>query len=146
MKFIIPEYKINPIIKNLLKEDRDYLLPQNHPMIKVIKGSFGKEPLIFHTSYAAPFAEDDSYVDVEITYSIPKISLWKEDDMYKGTVHILVEEIFLNLNEHTEQVYGYHDIPAWIWDDIQDYLADKIEDWRLPVAVDFIIKVKKREI
>lgn len=146
MKFIIPENRINSIVKNIIKEDRDYLLPQNHPMIKVIRGSFGKEPFIFNTSYDAPFAEDDSYVDVEITYSIPKINLWKEDDMYKGTIHILVEKLILSLGENTEQVYGYHDIPTWIWDDIQDYLSDKINDWNLPVECDFDIKVKKKQI
>lgn len=146
MKFIIPENRINPIVKNLIKEDIDYVLPQNHPMIKVIRGSFGKEPFIFNTSYTAPFAEDDSHVDVEITYSIPKINLWKEDDMYKGTIYILVEEIFLSLNEHTEQVYGYHDIPTWIWDDLSDYLRDKITDWNLPVDCDVNIEIRKKGI
>jgi hypothetical protein len=146
MKFIIPENRVNSIVKNLLNEDRDYMLPQNHPMIKVIRGSFGKEPFIFNTSYTAPFAEDDSYVDVEITYSIPKMNLWKEDDMYKGTIYILVEKIILSLGEYADRVYGYHDIPTWIWDDLQDYSADNINDWNLPVEVDFNIEIKKKEI
>jgi hypothetical protein len=144
MKFIIPENRINLIIKNLIKEDRDYMLPQNHPMIKVIRGSFGREPFIFNTSYAAPFTEDDSYVDVKIVYSIPEINLWKKDDMYEGTIYILVEKIILSLGGYSDQVYGYHDIPTWIWDDLQDHSDDNINDWNLPVEVDFNIEIKKK--
>jgi hypothetical protein len=144
MKFIIPENRVSNLMENLLNEDRDYLLPQNHPLIKTIKASFGKEPFIFNTSYVAPFAEDDSVVDVHIAYSTPKINLWKEDEMYKGTIYILVEKIILSLREDAEQVYGYHDIPTWIWDDLQDHLADSISDWNIPVDVDFDITIKKK--
>jgi hypothetical protein len=146
MKFIIPENKINSIVKNLLNEDRSYLLPQNHPMIKVIRGSFGKEPFSYNTSYAEPFSEDNSYIDVKIVYSIPEINLWKKDDMYEGTIYILVEKIILSLGEYSDQVYGYHDIPTWIWDDLQDHLGDNINDWNLPVECDVNIEVKKKEI
>jgi hypothetical protein len=144
MKFIIPKNRVSNLMENLLKEDRDYMLPQNHPMIKVIRGSFGREPFIFNTSYAAPFAEDDSYVDVKIVYSIPEINLWKKDDMYEGTIYILVEKIILSLGGYSYQVYGYHDIPTWIWDDLQDHLTDNINDWNLPVEVDFNLEIKKR--
>ena len=146
MKFIIPENRVNSIVKNLIKEDRDYLLPHNHPMIKVIKGLLGKEPFIFNTSYAAPFAEDDSQVDVEITYSIPQINLWTDNDMFIGTMYILVEKIILSLGGYSDQVYGYHDIPTWIWDDLSDYLKDKINDWNLPVDCDVNIEIRKKGI
>lgn len=144
MKFIIPENRINPIVGNLIKEDSDYLLPQNHPMTKVIRGLFGKEPFIFNTTYNTPFAEDDSYVDVKILYSIPEINLWKKDDTYEGTIYILVEKIILSLGRYSDQVYGYHDIPTWIWDDLLDNLADNINDWNLPVEVDFTLEIKER--
>jgi hypothetical protein len=144
MKFIIPKNRVSNLMGNLIKEDRDYMLPQNHPMIKVIRGSFGKEPFIFNTSYEAPFAEDDSYVDVKIIYSIPEINLRKEDDTYIGTIYILVEKIILSLGEDVDQVYGYNDIPTWIWDDLLDHLADNINDWNLPVEVDFDLEIKKR--
>lgn len=146
MKFIIPENRVNSIVKNLIKEDEDHLLPHNHPMIKVIKGLLGKEPFIFNTSYEAPFAEDNSQVDVEITYSIPQINLWTDNDMFIGTIYILVEKIILSLDGYSDQVYGYDDIPTWIWMDLQDYLADKINDWNLPVDCDFNIEVKKKRI
>ena len=139
MKFIIPENRVNNVMVNYLNEDNDKRLPQNHPMIKAIKGSFGKEPYEFETNYSAPYSLGDEYVDAKIIYTVPVISIWKDDNHYKGTIYIFVEKILLSLNDDVEQVYKYYDVPTWIWDDIQDKLLEDIENWNLPVSVDFEI-------
>jgi len=146
MKFIIPKNRVFNLMENLLREEREEYLPQDHPLIKTIKASFGKEPYVYETSYAAPYSMGEDYVDVKIIFSISKISLWRHNvrNEYVGTVYILVEKIILTLNNDVEEFNKLDNIPSWIWEDIQDKLLENISNWNIPIDVDFDIKMKKK--
>jgi hypothetical protein len=106
---------VRELIKQILREETDYRLPQTHPMIKAIVKVVGKVGE-FDDSYSMPYSDNDDMVDYHIGYHIDKISLWEEGDgEFSGTIKLIIDDILIgesNLDEW-ERVYWRDDLPSW---------------------------------
>ena len=126
------------LIKQILREETDYRLPQTHPMIKAIVKVVGKAGE-FDDSYSMPYSDNDDMVDYHIGYHIDKISLWEEGNgEFSGTIKLIIDDILIgesNLDEW-ERVYWRDDLPSWSWDRMEEDILSKIEQWIPNVGVD----------
>ena len=119
------------LIKKILEEsfkEVDFADREVSNQIKDFLNTFHGE---FETTFSPRYFSDDLY-DVKIIYAISGVNVWKSTiaDFYEGTVHVEVDSI--NVKPVGDD-YDYHfeemdidDIPSWIWDDLQDKIADDV--------------------
>ncbi len=126
------------LIKQILREETDYRLPESHPMVVAIEGIINRVNE-YNDWYTQPFSDDDEQVDYHIKYNVNRVSLWQEDDGdYSGTVYININDILLgDLNsDEWVRVYWRDDLPSWTWDRLEEDIIMRVEKWIPNIGVD----------
>ena len=137
MKLIITESQF----KKILKEERDTEVGEL--ITDFINSNFGK----FESSYYNP--SEDDVINLSIEYHIEKCSIWKTkpenvppyqlfSTEYEGTVYIIVDRLLVDLNNTWERMYGYDDIPEFIWDEFKEKIWTQVKKY-FDTDVDFDI-------
>jgi len=124
-----------------LKESTDYILPTKHPMVQGIIKLVGSNSE-FTDFYTQPYADNEESVDYVIKYNIDKISLWKEDSDYVGTIRLNIEGIFVGDSDSNkfERMYYRDDLPELCWENFEDSILNEIEKFMPNISVDITLK------
>ena len=110
-----------------------------------INHNFGE----YNTEYNNTF--DEVTLDVSIEYHVEKSVVWesKLENMafyqgfrteYEGTVYIIVDRLLVGLKDEDtwERMYGYDDIPEYIWDEFKETIWGQVKKY-FDTDVDFDI-------
>jgi hypothetical protein len=110
-----------------------------------INHNFGE----YNTEYNNTF--DEVTLDVSIEYHVEKSVVWKSklENMafyqgfrteYEGTIYIIVDRLLVGLKDEDtwERMYGYDDIPEYIWDDLKETIWGQVKKY-FDTDVDFDI-------
>jgi hypothetical protein len=117
-----------------------------------INDNFGE----YNTEYNNTF--DEVTLDVSIEYHVEKSVVWKSksENMafyegvgpeYEGTVYIIVDGLLVGLKDKDtwERMYGYDDIPEYIWDEFQETIWTQVKKY-FDTDVDFDIEFNEKNI
>jgi hypothetical protein len=132
---------------SFLKES-NYIEPDTHPIVKSITnivGEVGK----YESWYTAPFTEQQR-TDFVIKYKLDKVSIWKENDKFSGTIKLIItdilcwwrqcrgEECFVSIRGG--RMYYRDDLPDSAWSHFEESIIEEIEKWIPIVDVDIELK------
>ena len=123
MKLIITESQYKKILK-----ESERLNDVGEMITDFINENFGE----YNTYYNNTF--DEITLDVSIEYHVEKSVVWESDlgsSKYAGTVYIIVDRLLVGLKDVDtwERMYGYHDIPDYIWDGFMDEIWKQVKKY-----------------
>ena len=140
MKLIITESQFKKILK-----ESDHQNDVSEMITEFINNNFGE----YNTEYNNTF--DEVTLDVSIEYHVEKSVVWKSklENMafyqgfrteYEGTVYIIVDRLLVGLKDEDtwERMYGYDDIPEYIWDEFKETIWGQVKKY-FDTDVDFDI-------
>jgi len=144
---------VKNIIRKILKEETSRYLPQDNSLIKIIKKVIGNQYVdTYHDSF------DEETYEYEITFDIPKISMWKvtdedrehysfktykpdNDSIWEGTIHVKVMKLKIFDSYGNVEFLDFDNIPDYSRQDFEDYISDTVAQLipgaNLDVSVDF---------
>lgn len=134
------------IIKKILKEETSKRLSQDDPLIKIIKKVVGNE----YKDWFTDRWEEERY-DLIISFTIPKISMWKvtdedkeyyslktfKDATWEGTIYVEITKIKIIDSEGNVEILDVNDIfdTARIqFENFEEYILDTVAKW-IPGAI-----------
>lgn len=145
------------ILKEEEKDDSEYF-----HLKEMIKKIIGTKFKTWYSDYTS-ISDSEERFDVNLDFEVNKIVLWevtnkdreniinwkgkpiyqpKEESKYEGTVHLDVKKILITNDEGYILVAAYDDVPDWIWNQLEETLEQKVEDWFPGVYVDFNINLR----
>ena len=114
------------LIKRILREETLFRDSKYGWIVNAIKNIFEDENE-FESLVSLPYDNEDTF-SVTINYSIDKVSIWENTrrGYYEGVVYPKIKSLMVGNDGVYEKGYHYNDIPEWIWDDLNDYILEKI--------------------
>ena len=112
------------LIKKVLREEtgKSYYLPEEHPIVKIIKKLINSND--DYETETIEFYENDSK-EIKIKYSVNRVRVWPiEDGKFEGTIYLNIDALLMYDGDGWGRLYGYHDIPEYVWDDFYETTLD----------------------
>ena len=112
------------LIKKVLREEtgKSYYLPEEHPIVKIIKKLINSND--DYETETIDFYENDSK-EIKIKYSVNRVRVWPiEDGKFEGTIYLNIDGLLMYDGDGWVRLYGYHDIPEYVWDDFYENILD----------------------
>jgi hypothetical protein len=139
MKLIITESQYNKILK-----ESNRLNDVGEMITDFINENFGE----YNTYYNNTF--DEITLDVSIEYHVEKSVVWESNwgsSKYEGTVYIIVDRLLVGLKDVDtwERMYGYDDIPDYIWDGFKEIIWEQVRKY-FESDIDFDIEFNEKNI
>jgi hypothetical protein len=116
-------------ILKILREEISDRFNKDTYIVKAIKNLFD-ENNEFESFFTLPFDNEETF-SVVINYSIKNVNLWenKGKSYYEGVIYLNINSLIVGNGGVYEKAYGYDDIPEWIWDELNDYILDRINSF-----------------
>lgn len=112
------------LIKKVLREEtgKSYYLPEEHPIVKIIKKLINSND--DYETETIDYYENNSK-EIKIKYSVNRVRVWPiEDGKFEGTIYLNIDALLMYDGDGWERLYGYHDIPEYVWDDFYETILD----------------------
>jgi hypothetical protein len=129
MNLVVTESQFKKILEEVSNDEISKLITD------FINENFGE----FESEYLNTF--DEIILDVLVEYHVKKSSIWDANwggEKYEGTVYIIIDRLLVGSKDQDtwERMYGYDDIPEFIWDELEDKLWNELKKY-FDVNVDF---------